>query len=549
MSEKKNISKKELRRRKRKRALMIKTGILCVLLVIFGIGIWALAGGTEKIQQKAQKKEDQKTAEVDGSVSSDSTGSAEAPTTKAQIMAEADALAQTYDYDGAIEKLQSVEGAATDADIITKVAEYTSTRDACVRVNVNEVTHIFYHSLVVDPQKAFYQDNAQTAGFCQWMTTVDEFNAITQQMYDRGYVMVSINDLVKKTVDDDGTVHYEEGDIYLPEGKKAFVLSLDDLSYYHSYDGRGIASKMVVGDDGKPTCEYIQDDGTVVTGAYDCIPLMDQFIEAHPDAVYHNARGTVALTGYDGILGYRTDGDYKTREDLTDDQVAWLDAHPDFDWDKECEEAKKVADAIKADGWTFASHTWGHIRVGDKPIETIQADTEKWLTYVAPLIGGSDIIIFAHGQDLSDWHDYTMDNEKFAYLKSQGFNISEIHRTEPYVYSQMIAGKDAKTFGEAKNSWLTGTAAWTFLNVSQFILGVEPTLKGLSVNPCIPKNFGNFTITRTFRGVEYNIEVKNPNNVEKGVKELIVDGQSLGQTTVIPYDASKKQVFVTVQMG
>ena len=173
------------------------------------------------------------------------------------------------------------------------------------------------------------------------MTTVDEFNAITQQMYDRGYVMVSINDLVKKTVDDDGTVHYEEGDIYLPEGKKAFVLSLDDLSYYHSYDGRGIASKMVVGDDGKPTCEYIQDDGTVVTGAYDCIPLMDQFIEAHPDAVYHNARGTVALTGYDGILGYRTDGDYKTREDLTDDQVAWLDAHPDFDWDKECEEAKK----------------------------------------------------------------------------------------------------------------------------------------------------------------------------------------------------------------
>ena len=112
---------------------------------------------------------------------------------------------------------------------------------------------------------------SQTAGFCQWMTTVDEFNAITQQMYDRGYVMVSINDLVKKTVDDDGTVHYEEGDIYLPEGKKAFVLSLDDLSYYHSYDGRGIASKMVVGDDGKPTCEYIQDDGTVVTGAYDCI--------------------------------------------------------------------------------------------------------------------------------------------------------------------------------------------------------------------------------------------------------------------------------------
>ena len=143
MSEKKNISKKELRRRKRKRALMIKTGILCVLLVIFGIGIWALAGGTEKIQQKAQEKEDQKTAEVDGSVSSDSTGSAEAPTTKAQIMAEADALAQTYDYDGAIEKLQSVEGAATDADIITKVAEY---RCLCARQRQRSNPHFLSFS-------------------------------------------------------------------------------------------------------------------------------------------------------------------------------------------------------------------------------------------------------------------------------------------------------------------------------------------------------------------------------------------------------------------
>ncbi len=125
---------------------MIKTGILCVLLVIFGIGIWALAGGTEKIQQKAQEKEDQKTAEVDGSVSSDSTGSAEAPTTKAQIMAEADALAQTYDYDGAIEKLQSVEGAATDADIITKVAEYTSTRCLCARQRQRSNPHFLSFS-------------------------------------------------------------------------------------------------------------------------------------------------------------------------------------------------------------------------------------------------------------------------------------------------------------------------------------------------------------------------------------------------------------------
>ena len=307
--------------------------------------------------------------------------------------------------------------------MIAKISEYTTAKDACVRVDINQVTHIFYHSLVVDPQKAFFQDNKQTEGFCEWMTTVEEFNRITQQMYDNGYVLVALHDLVKQTVDENGTVHFTEGDIYLPEGKKPYVLSLDDLSYYHSYDGRGIATKMVIDENGKPTCEYTQDDGTVVTGAYDCVPLMDQFLEEHPDAAYHGAKGTIALTGYDGILGYRTDSAYRTRENLSDDQVKWLEEHPDFDWEKECEEAKKVADAIKADGWTFASHTWGHIRIGDASLEHIQTDTERWLQDVAPLIGGSDTIIFAHGQDLADWHDYQADNAKFNYLKSKGFNI------------------------------------------------------------------------------------------------------------------------------
>lgn len=132
-----------------------------------------------------------------------------------------------------------------------------------------------------------------------------------------------------------------------------------------------------------------------------------------------------------------------------------------------------------------------------------------------------------------------------AYLE----DISEIHCTEPYVYSQMIAGKDAKFFGQAKNSWLTGTAAWTFMNVSQYILGVQPTLKGLSINPCVPSNFGDFQITRKFRDVTYQIKVQNPSGVQKGVKELIVDGTSYTDTTVIPYDASKKTVDVTVVMG
>ena len=126
--------------------------------------------------------------------------------------------------------------------------------------------------------------------------------------------------------------------------------------------------------------------------------------------------------------------------------------------------------------------------------------------------------------------------------------ISEIHRTEPYVYSQMVAGADAYIPGEAKNSWLTGTAAWTFVNVSQHILGVYPTHKGLSIDPCVPKGFGDFTLTRKFREGTYHIKVVNPDNVEKGVKSLTVDGQAV-EGCVIPYVAGKADYNVIVTMG
>jgi len=126
--------------------------------------------------------------------------------------------------------------------------------------------------------------------------------------------------------------------------------------------------------------------------------------------------------------------------------------------------------------------------------------------------------------------------------------ISEIHRTEPYVYSQMIAGADAKFHGEAKNSWLTGTAAWTFVNISQYILGVYPTHTGLSIDPCVPDGFGDFTLTRRYRDAVYHINVKNPDNVQKGVKKLLVDGEEV-TGTVIPYRKGKLSYEVEVIMG
>ena len=345
---------------------------------------------------------------------------------RAAVVEQADLLAAGYDYDSAIETVKSYEGYERDSELTAKITEYENRKASCVPVDIDKVTHVFYHSLVVDPELCFAnQDtNPQAVGNNQWMTTIEEFNKITQKMYDEGYVLVDLHDMVKETTDENGNVRFEKAEIMLPPDKKPFVLSLDDLSYYHSYSGYGFASKMVLDENGKPKCEYIQRDGTTVVGDYDVVPLMDKFIEEHPDASYHGAKGTIALTGYNGILGYRTDISYQTHPaDLDADKKKWLDEHPDADLETERANAKKVADAIKAEGWKFASHTWGHLKVGEASMERLRADTEKWKENVAPLVGDTDTIIFAHGQDLAEWTTgYTPDNEKYNYLKEQGFH-------------------------------------------------------------------------------------------------------------------------------
>jgi cellobiose phosphorylase len=124
-------------------------------------------------------------------------------------------------------------------------------------------------------------------------------------------------------------------------------------------------------------------------------------------------------------------------------------------------------------------------------------------------------------------------------------DISELHKTEPYVYAQMIAGKDAFKPGEAKNSWLTGTAAWNFYAITQFILGIQPEYDGIRIDPCIPDYWKGFKVTRKFRGATYNIEIQNPDGKSKGVKTVIVDGKP-HTTNLIPLfeDASEHEVKV-----
>ena len=127
-------------------------------------------------------------------------------------------------------------------------------------------------------------------------------------------------------------------------------------------------------------------------------------------------------------------------------------------------------------------------------------------------------------------------------------DISDLHKTEPYVYAQMVAGKDAFKPGEAKNSWLTGTAAWNYYAITQYILGIKPDYDGMIIDPCVPESWDGFSIIRNFGGAVYQIEVKNPDHVSKGVKSITVNGQTI-DGPVIPIFSEGSENQVKILMG
>ena len=397
--------------------------IFLVILIRFGIRsglfdrgwkelVTTLTGAPEEISPEEPVPG---TAVLEAENAASDAGSAQDQIEK--TLEEASVYAAQYDYQRAIDLVKSRQEYNTSPKLQNFVASCQAQKDACAAWPLDQITHVFFHTLI---RKAFDGDENE-AGYNQVMTTIPEFNSIIQQMYDRGYVMVSLHDMCE--VHEDGSVSRKE--IRLPDGKKPFVLSQDDVSYYHYMKGDGFAEKLIVDENGEIKNTYLEEDGSRSVGDYDMVPLIDRFVKEHPDFAYHGHKGIIALTGYEGVLGYRTDEVYKTREEsrLTAYQRAFLEANPDFDFENEVKQAKAVAEAMKEEGWEFASHTWGHINPIAYGYEATVQDTQRWLDNVAPITGDTDVLIFAFGADINDWTPYTRENEFFSYLKDKGFSI------------------------------------------------------------------------------------------------------------------------------
>ena len=330
----------------------------------------------------------------------------EAEQKRNDVLEEAKLLAMGYDYDSAIELIKAYEEDYTQyAEFVTAIEEYEATKETLSLYgafeSVDEISHVFFHSLIADNSKAFDGDGMEN-GYNYWMTTVSEFNKMMEKMHEAGYVLVSIHDVAHEVTLEDGSTVMKPGEIMLPPDKKPFVLSQDDVNYYEYMEYDGFAKRIVIDEAGNIACEMIVDGESVVARDFDVAPLLEKFIEEHPDFSYRGARGILALTGYEGVLGYRTNDN--TSDTYEDDIKA----------------ATYVAEVLKEKGWEFASHSYGHGHMGQRSYDYVKADSDRWKREVESIIGPTDILIFPYGEDVQEGVG-TYNNDKYKYLDSLGF--------------------------------------------------------------------------------------------------------------------------------
>lgn len=309
-------------------------------------------------------------------------------------------LAAGYDYAGAAKLLEN--DASPDALRALRAIAHAKALARPWKAP-SDVSHLFYHSLIVDPARAFARSQPERAGYAQYMVTINEFRAQLDQMYRRGYVLVHPQRLFAK----DAAGIMRPAAPMLPPGRKPLVLSVDDVNYYTYMQGAGFASNLTL-KDGAVTNTYVDAQGQTHFGAYDVPTVIDDFVRRHPDFSYRGDKGTIAETGYNGVLGYRS----SVREYGNTPQTRAEGAR-----------AKAVANALKAEGWQFASHSWGHINMTTSPLAWIEADARRWDAEVKPLVGATDELIYPFGADISGIAPYSSRNAAFRFLHdTEGFD-------------------------------------------------------------------------------------------------------------------------------
>lgn len=388
---------------------LIILAVAALLIVVFIIGSITRGIQKRRIDREASIAVSESIEEEEARLSAE----------VASIMEDAEQYASGYAYDKAIERINSFSG---------NIGGYPELQDALARYEYgkqslvlwedpNNIVNLSFQTLIADPDRAFNHWEWGSALLRNYITT-GEFRTILERLYENDYILVSLEDFVAAETNEAGKTTYKYKELYLPSGKKPLMITQTNVNYFTyltdsdgdviaDKGGVGIASRLVLDKDGSVTCEYVDANGNVTTGAYDLIPILDEFVEQHPDFSYGGAKAVIGLSGYNGVFGYRTDPG--GRGYFGEEQYA-----------KDAETVKAIAEALRNSGYDLGYNTYGNSAYGRFDLSMLQSEMNSWNNEVVPLLGNLDIIIFAQESDISNSVIYS--DAKYEYLKSCGFN-------------------------------------------------------------------------------------------------------------------------------
>lgn len=333
------------------------------------------------------------------------------------LIAEAEALAAGYNYDEAIAKLNTFSG--TDAEhqqaITAKKAEYTTAQSQLVEwKDISQIPNLSFHVLMADPTRAI--SDAQYGGlYNRNFVTIDEFSKILEHLYSGGYILIDFDSFISTSTGVDGRESFFQSPLMLPAGKKPIMITETMVNYFNymidgnndgepDAGGAGFASKLVVDENGDIKAQYVDGSNQTLIGNYDLVPILEDFIKAHPDFSYRGARATLAVTGHEGVFGYRCNTSYiaSKSQGYYDEQVAG---------------AKEIAQALRDKGYTIASYTYSNQKYRDLSAKEINQEMTNWKNQVTPILGEVDVMVFA--RENGGINDYT--GAVFTALSDTGF--------------------------------------------------------------------------------------------------------------------------------
>lgn len=314
------------------------------------------------------------------------------------ILEQADKLSEGYFYDEAASLLTKFEF-SSNSKIQAKLRDIDLKKSSLEPYD-GKIYHIFFHSLIIDPKLAF-SSGKEADGYNRWMITADECKKILAELYLNNYILVDIHSFYQK----DSAGNLQPAKPLLPPEKKPLIISQDDVNYYEYMSGDGFASKLISDEDGNIKTLVIDKNGTEnMTDDGDLVPILDNFIKKHPSFSYRGAKGILAVTGYEGALGYRIT---KSDTNVSADQM-------------ERENLVRTAKALREDGWQFACHSYTHndFFLDQNPsIKLISQDLTWWRTYIEPYVGYTDIFVSPFGVHFSP------SSEQMKAVTDAGFEV------------------------------------------------------------------------------------------------------------------------------